>query len=81
MCGVMTPTPVGLGMVLGPFFSWDGCLGETAGGGGGGGCWPLEEEPMGGAIGGGELVLELRSLRLKEVDINTLDCASFKVSL
>lgn len=74
-CGVMR-IPCGLGMVFGPFFSWDCCLAGTDG------CWGLLEEETGGeAVGDGGLIEELRSLRLKEVDRRTLDWASFKESL
>lgn len=41
----------------------------------------MEEEMGEGTAGGGGLVEELRSLRLKEVDRRTLDWASFKESL
>lgn len=39
------------------------------------------EATEGGAAGGGGLIEELRSRRLKEVDRRTFDWASFKVSL
>lgn len=74
-CGVMK-NPCGLGIVFGPFFSWDWGLAGMDGG-----WWLLEEERKGGAAGGGGLMEELRSLRLKEVDRRTLVWASFKESL
>lgn len=75
-CGGMT-MPCGFGLVFGPFFSKEWCLAGT-----GGGCWLLDEgETGGGVAGGGGLVEELRSFRLKEVDRRTLDWASFTESL